>query len=467
MVKETHGEDWPLWLSYDTEVQCQSVTVGHDPSLFHKKLFDDLYVRYTRQRITAQIQNQTNPSATTSAPWHPIISNHTPMWLIADPKVIPFGPPPLTRNSTTISVNASPVEACTPPGCVLHAHWLTEDPYFSQNPLLQIHHIPIVKASNTALVGTERMANAPSTSVLENMHALYAVKEHTMPKPAPLSSSFFPIITPFIALAWEQQLQQAGLFKEFSDVPYGIHHGFNLGIHSILDITYIPANHSLANQHPLEIMSYINNELSCSRYSGPFSPDCLEALIGLFWTSPLGVVPKQTPGEFCLVQDFSYPHNDPFYSSLNSEIDTTSLSCNWSTFQEIVAIFIDAPKDTQAATLDVDAAFWQCPIRPSQQLNFIIYFNGLCYISHIAPFGTASAGFVFGHVTDAMMAILQAHNIGLAKNWIDDFVFFCSLVILDHDSSSSSSISCTYSYDINTIDSIAWPLGWPWKHSKT
>ena len=134
-------------------------------------------------------------------PRHPIISNHTPTQPIADPEAIPFGPPPPTRNSTTIGVNASSVEARTPPGHVLHAHWSMEDPYLSQNLLLQTHCIPIIKAGNTALVGMERMANAPSTSVLENMHALYVVKECTMPKPAPLSSSFFPIITPFIALA--------------------------------------------------------------------------------------------------------------------------------------------------------------------------------------------------------------------------------------------------------------------------
>jgi len=44
MVKETQGENWLLWLSYDTEVRCRSVTVGLDPSQFQKKLFDDLYI---------------------------------------------------------------------------------------------------------------------------------------------------------------------------------------------------------------------------------------------------------------------------------------------------------------------------------------------------------------------------------------------------------------------------------------
>src|SRR6266446_664262 len=51
MVKETRGEDWLLWLSYDTEVRRRSVTTGLDPSLFQKRLFDNLYVRYTEEKI--------------------------------------------------------------------------------------------------------------------------------------------------------------------------------------------------------------------------------------------------------------------------------------------------------------------------------------------------------------------------------------------------------------------------------
>jgi len=353
------------------------------------------------------------------------------------------------------------------PGRASLARWPTGNPYSSRNPLPQTPHVPIVTADSTALVGMEKMANALSASAFGNTPAHYAAKRLTTPKPVPLPSDFFPIITPFIAEAWEHQLRKADLFEKFSDVPYGIRHGFDLGIHSTPDTTYIPTNHSSANQHPLEIMTYINNELSCRRYTGPFSPDRLEALIGPFRSSPLGVVPKQTPGEFRLIQDFSYPRNDSLRPSLNSEIDTTNLSCDWGTFQEVAAIVIDAPKNAQAATLDVDAAFRRCPIRPSQQRNFVIHYNGLCYIDHVAPFGTASAGFIFGRVADAMMAILRAYNIGPAKNWVDDFVFFRFLMTLEHDSSPSATTSHVYPYDIGTIDSIAQSLGWPWKHSKT
>ena len=320
---------------------------------------------------------------------------------------------------------------------------------------------------NTALAGMERTETVPSPSTLGNTLAPYVVTESTMHNPALPSSSLLPIVAPFVADTWELQLRQHNLFDTFSDVPYSIRHGFDLGIHSIPTITYIPPNHSSAIQHPQAILTYIRNELSCGRYTGPFSPGRLEKLIGPFRTSPLGVIPKPTPGEFRLVQDFSYPHNNDSRPSLNSEIDTSNLSCDWGTFQEIATIVMNAPEGTQAATLDVDAAFRRCPIKPSQQCNFVIHFDGLCYIDHVAPFGTASAGFAFRHVADAMMAILHAQNIGPAKNWVDDFVFFHSLCPPNHHAPNTSLTSPLYPYDIDSIDSIAQPLGWPWKHSKT
>lgn len=143
------------------------------------------------------------------------------------------------------------------------------------------------------------------------------------------------------------------------------------------------------------------------------------------------------------------------------------MSCDWGSFQDVATIVMDAPPFTQAATLDVDAAFRRCPIRPSQQPNFVVNFEGRCYIDHVAPFGAASAGFAFGRMADAMMAILQSHNISPAKNWVDDFVFFRSPLTPTHTTFTRSPTTHSYPYDLDTIESITQPLGWPWKHSKT
>jgi len=62
MLKETRAEDWSLWLSYDTEIRRRSVTTPLDPSQFQKRLFDDLYVRYSSDRILAQVHSAAGPS---------------------------------------------------------------------------------------------------------------------------------------------------------------------------------------------------------------------------------------------------------------------------------------------------------------------------------------------------------------------------------------------------------------------
>ncbi|KIK37645.1 hypothetical protein CY34DRAFT_36510, partial [Suillus luteus UH-Slu-Lm8-n1] len=63
-------------------------------------------------------------------------------------------------------------------------------------------------------------------------------------------------------------------------------------------------NHKSALEHPDFIISYIHAEVAAGRYySGPFSPDRLERIIGFFRTSPLGVIPKPGSSKFRLIQD--------------------------------------------------------------------------------------------------------------------------------------------------------------------
>jgi hypothetical protein len=85
----------------------------------------------------------------------------------------------------------------------------------------------------------------------------------------------------------------------------------------------------------------------------------------------------------------------------------------------------------------------------------IIYF----FIDHNAPFGTTSAGGVFGRVADAMTAILASKHLGPSKNWVDNFIFFKFPISVD-------SGFPTFSYSLAEIYNLATCLGLPWKPSK-
>ena len=66
-------------------------------------------------------------------------------------------------------------------------------------------------------------------------------------------------------------------------------------------------NHS-SSQLDLDFIStYIESEQTAGCYSEAFLPEDLESLIGLFHTSPLGLVPKPHSDTFQMIQDMSYP----------------------------------------------------------------------------------------------------------------------------------------------------------------
>jgi hypothetical protein len=325
------------------------------------------------------------------------------------------------------------------------------------------HPVPgkVPPGRDTVLLGTA-LPDAPRTlAVVANTGAHSAVPVHITPSSAPLYPDLLVVNTPLIPDAWEEMLNKIKPFNPFPDVPISLRRGFDMGVHSPPSFTYTPPNHNSALLYPDHVLSHIHTELSLRRYSGPFSRSRLEFLIGPFRSSPLGTVPKSLDStERRIVQDLSFPRNDPSLTSVNSQINIDDFRCDWGTFNDVRSIVLNAPAGSEAATLDVDSAFRRCPILPSQQCNFIIHWDNQYYIDHNAPFGATSAGGVFGRVADAKSAILSSKNLGPSKNWVDDFVFFRFPISLPPN-------PIIFSYSLSDIYNLAAQLGWPWKESKT
>jgi hypothetical protein len=313
--------------------------------------------------------------------------------------------------------------------------------------------------NSTALAGMASPAAHGVISVdMGNTDALSVQANSTVLKHAPLPD-FLLIVTPLIADAWEWELRVHEVYHTFSDVPYSIKHGFDMGVYSVIHETYTPPNHKSALDNPTVVETHITKERTTGRYTGPFSKSRLEQLIGPFRSSPLGTVPKSdTPGDFRIIQDLSFPRNNTLHFSVNSEIDAACFPCDWGTFSEICDIIRNAPTGLQGATMDVDSAFRCCPITPSQQNHFIVGWNELYYIDHNAPFGAVSSGGVFGRLADAMTAIIRALSKTDCKNWVDDFIIFRL---------PDNITPPIYSFDLDDLTELAKRLGWPWKPSKT
>jgi len=124
-----------------------------------------------------------------------------------------------------------------------------------------------------------------------------------------------------------------------------------------------------------------------------------------------------------------------------------------------------APLGTQAATLDIAAAYRTVPVWPPHKRFLVVGFDGSFWIDHNFPFGLTTAGGVQGHVADATIDILHAMDISPIKKWVDDHAMFRFPVaggVLGPD----GSLSYEYLFDLLSIFSATRPLGIPWHPEK-
>jgi hypothetical protein len=260
--------------------------------------------------------------------------------------------------------------------------------------------------------------------------------------------------TPLLADAWEHELRKCALLDGFGDVVNSIRFGFDMGIRSTIPATHTPPNHASAINAPAAVNTYIHEQLALGHYTGPFSRDTLESLIGFFRTSPLGVIPK-SDGSDRIIQDLSA--GDREHPSVNSRISSDEFPTEWGTLLIIIMMVLQAPKGSFAATMDVDAAFRRCPVRPDQQNHFVVMWDGAFYLDHCVAFGGASACGVFGRLADAFVAICRARGMAPCTKWVDDFVF------ITHPPASPD----LPRYCLDDLIALGARLGWPWKPSKT
>jgi hypothetical protein len=276
-----------------------------------------------------------------------------------------------------------------------------------------------------------------------------------------LRSELFPMVTPLRWEKWWDRLKQAGALADFYDVPQGICSGFNIGVHEALSSTFTPPNTSSGLENYDIIDNYYAAEEREGRVSAPFEQDLLSSLIGYFRTAPLGVFFRSLTAKPRIIQDHSFPRNDPSVPSVNSQIASSEFPCDWYSFHDCYRLVAAAPPKTEAAVFDVDAAFRRIPLAPEDRPYLCILLkDGTVRIDHVCCFGCRSCPGIFGHVADAIVAIYYFAGIEALLKWVDDFVFF-RYAHFNH-----STCSWSYKYDATLIWTIADELGWPWAPKK-
>jgi hypothetical protein len=206
------------------------------------------------------------------------------------------------------------------------------------------------------------------------------------------------------------------------------------------------------------VTDYINKEMAAGRYSEPFNPTTLTSLIGHYSCSPLGI--SEHNGKLRVIQDHSFPRNDPNKASINSMIDTSAFEYDWASFSQCYLYVANAPPGTQASVFDVEGAFRNMPIAPEDRKYVAVCHNELVHLDGACSFGSSSSPGIFDRAADAIVAIFRFLLIYYLLRWVDDFIFFRQPRIL------SPSGPWSYSYDESLIWSTAKELGWPWSVKK-
>ena len=329
-------------------------------------------------------------------------------------------------------------------------------------------------------------------------------------------------LTPYLPQAWNALLIESGLINKYPTISQGLRTGFLINM-PIISISQTPPNKAIISEHQNHFNQIVTLELLKRRYIGPFSRQMTESLIGPFQSSPFSIIPKPAkPGQYRLIQDFSFPHNPtPIHPnpSINSFLNSDDFPTTWGTFSVISLLIHQLPPHSQLATRDVAEAYRTIPLHSSQWPSTVVRIgeDDFC-VDTVASFGFSPSAGIYGHVADAGADLLRFRGIGPIAKWVDDHLFVrirrdcledynsqrrsrhvellangqlhqggrlwfggsafpdgtldehvedCCFPCLDLSSQSPRSLEDSlYTYNFDDIDSISSVLGIPWERSK-
>lgn len=138
-----------------------------------------------------------------------------------------------------------------------------------------------------------------------------------------------------------------------------------------------------ALEHPELVDAKLKKELDAHRLAGPFpSPP-----FPVFRVSPIGVVPKKSPGEFRLIHHLSYPK----CTSINDGISSENSSVHYATIQDAIQFIKLAGPGCFLAKTDIKNAFRIIPINPCDYHLLGIKWNGQYFYDRCMPMGCANS----------------------------------------------------------------------------
>ena len=117
--------------------------------------------------------------------------------------------------------------------------------------------------------------------------------------------------------------------------------------------------------------------------------------------SPLGLVPKKTPSEFCLIHHLSFPCG----SSVNDGIPRALCSINYASTADAIKLVKQLGPGCYMAKTDIASAFRIIPIHPCDFHLLGMKWQGKYYFDRCLPMGCSTSCSIFESFSTALDSI--------------------------------------------------------------
>ena len=244
----------------------------------------------------------------------------------------------------------------------------------------------------------------------------------------------------------------------------GFSQGFSLHFHGNSS-TFQASNLLSALQNPGAVDGKIAKELEAHRLSGPY----VVPPFPKFRISPLGVVPKKTPGEFRLIHHLSFPRG----GSVNDGIPAEHCSVSYATIDDAIKLIKLAGPGCFMAKTDIKNAFRIIPIYPQDYHLLGIQWRNRYYFDRCMPMGCSSSCKTFEafstavewiarhklmiehilHLLDDFLLVAPSNS--LCQYHLDSFLAMCAYLGIPIAPEKTSGPATTMSFAGTELDSVA------------
>jgi hypothetical protein len=201
---------------------------------------------------------------------------------------------------------------------------------------------------------------------------------------------------------------------KLSYLKRGFSEGFRLNFEGKV-ASYTCRNLASVNSNKAVVRDKIEKEIRTGRVAGPFDSPPFPN----FRSSPIGVVPKKTPGEFRMIQDLSSPHGN----SVNDGIPAEAKTVHYASIQDAITKIKALKNPVFLAKTDIKSAFRIVPVHPADYPLLGFTFEDKYYYDQVLAMGCASSCAIFEAISSAIEWIaINKLGVQAMVHVLDDFL---------------------------------------------